>query len=63
MFYLDVSKVYLGVAHVANGHDACFNRMFQVFHLYVANISSEYFKSRSSIAHAANGTSDWRTLP
>jgi hypothetical protein len=31
MFYLDVSNVDLGVAHVAMAIHACFKRMFQVF--------------------------------
>jgi len=34
IFYLDVSKVDLGVAHVAMATHACFKRMFQVFHLF-----------------------------
>jgi hypothetical protein len=34
MFYLDVSKVDLGVADVAMAIHACFKRMFQVFHLF-----------------------------
>ena len=49
MFHLDVSKVDLGVAHVANS----FTRMFQVFHLSrtnVVNVSSECFKSSLGVA-------------
>jgi hypothetical protein len=41
MFYLDVLKVNLDVAHVAMAIHAYFKRMFQVFHLfqmYVANV-------------------------
>ena len=70
MFLLDVSKVDLGVAHVAMATYACFKRVFQVFHLfsihvYVANASSRCFKSRSGVACrrpvAAASASPWFT--
>ena len=52
MFHLDVSKVDLGVAHVAMAIHACFKcfiylrRILQTFNLDV-------FKSRYGVAHAA----------
>lgn len=64
MFHLDVSKVDLGVAYVANGY-AC---MFQVFHLiYVASIVSGCFKRRldvvsPSLPSASLGVSSRRRL-
>jgi hypothetical protein len=56
MFYLDVSNVDLGIAHVTMAIHACFKRMFQVFYLfqtYVANVLFGCFKSTSSVAHVA----------
>jgi hypothetical protein len=53
MFHLDVSKVDLGDAHVAMATRACFKSIFQLFQIYVANILSGCFKSRSSVAHVA----------
>jgi hypothetical protein len=53
MFHLDVLKVDLAVAHVVMTIHVCFKCMFQVFHLfqiYVANILSGCFKSRSCVA-------------
>ena len=55
-FYLDVSNVDLGVAHVAMAIHTCFKPMFQVFYLfqmYVANILFGCFKSTSGVAHVA----------
>jgi hypothetical protein len=56
MFHLNVSKVNLGVAHVAMAIHTCFKSMFQVFHLfqtYVANVLSRCCKSKSGVAHVA----------
>ena len=52
MFLLDVSKVDLGVAHVAMAIHACFT-CFTCFHTYVVNVLSGYFKSSSGVAHVA----------
>jgi hypothetical protein len=52
-FNLDVSKVDPVVACVAMTVHAWFKRTFQVFHrfqIYVANVLSGCFKSRSSVA-------------
>jgi hypothetical protein len=47
MFYLDVSKVDLGVAHVAMATHACLKHIvFHLFQTYIVNVSSESFKSR-----------------
>jgi hypothetical protein len=57
VFHLDIAKVDLDVAYVVMTIHACFKRMFQVFHLfqmYVANVSSGCFKSRSKRAHASS---------
>jgi hypothetical protein len=51
---LDVSKVNLGVAHVAIAIHICFKRMFQVFHLlqtYIANVSSRRCITKFGVAH------------
>jgi hypothetical protein len=53
MFHLDVSKVNLGVAHVAMAIHACFKHMFHLFRMYVANVSSRCCKSKFSVAHVA----------
>ena len=64
MFHLDVSKVDLGLAHIAAATDACFKHMFQVFHLfqtYVVNISSKCFKSTSRCCMAPMASGQWPT--
>jgi hypothetical protein len=57
VFYLDVAYVFAMVFQVFSGiftsvADTCF-KGFICLHTYVANISSECFKSRSGVAHVA----------
>jgi hypothetical protein len=54
VFHLDIAKVDLNVAYVVMTIHACFKHMFQVFQMYVVNISSGCFKSRSKRAHASS---------
>jgi hypothetical protein len=56
MFQTYVAKVDLEVAYIAMAIHACFN-----VSLYVANVLSLYFKSRSGVAHVAMRAGDWRT--
>jgi hypothetical protein len=74
VFHLNVAKVDLDVAYVAMTIYACFKRMFQVSHLvqmYIANVSSGRFKSRSGRAPVSStavalllllGVSSWVTV-
>jgi len=51
-FHLNVAKVDLDVIYAAIAIHACFNRMFQVFHLfhiYVVSVSFGCFKSTPSV--------------
>ena len=59
MFQPYVAKVDLDVAYVAMAIHACFKCI--CFSLYVANVSSLCFKSRSCVAHVAIRASGWRT--
>jgi hypothetical protein len=52
---MDVTKVNLDVAYVGMTKYTCCKRMFQVFHMYVANVFFGYFKIDLAVAHVANG--------
>ena len=40
VLYVDVAKVDLDVAHVVMAMHVCFKCMFQIFHLFQANVAS-----------------------